>query len=86
MPKEFQWFWQCGYEEAVARHTEREFLAANAVTPVDAFQSKDDPVFTQETITLVTEAREKNYAAYAITGRTILMGNENKPYEPILWT
>lgn len=82
MPKEFQWFWQCGYEEAVAKHAEREFLAANAVTPADAFQSKDDPVFTQETITLVTETKEKNYAAYAITGRTILMGNENQPYEP----
>ena len=82
MPKEFQWFWQFGYEEAIAKHAEREFLAANAVTPKDAFQSKDDPVFTQETITLVTEAREQQYAAYAITGRTILMGNENKPYEP----
>jgi len=82
MPKEFQWFWQFGYEEAVAKHAEREFLAANAVTPQDAFQSKDDPVFAQETITLVNEAREKSYAAYAITGRTILMGNENKPYEP----
>jgi hypothetical protein len=84
MPKEFQWFWQCGYEEAVAKHAEREFLAANAVTPGDAFQSKDDPVFTQETINIVTEAREKSYAAYAITGRTILMGNENQPYEPNL--
>ena len=82
MPKEFQWFWQCGYEEAVAKHAEREFLAANAVTPSDAFQSKDDPVFTQETINLVTEVREQSYAAYAITGRTILMGNENQPYEP----
>ena len=82
MPKEFQWFWQFGYEEAIAKHAEREFLAANAVTPEDAFQSKDDPVFTQETIKLVTEAREQQYAAYAITGRTILMGNENKPYEP----
>jgi hypothetical protein len=82
MPKEFQWFWQFGYEEAIAKHAEREFLAANAVTPQDAFQSKDDPVFTQETITLVTDARETTYAAYAITGRTILMGNENRPYEP----
>ena len=82
MPKEFQWFWQFGYEEAIAKHAEREFLAANAVTPADAFQSKDDPVFSQETIALVTAAREPSYAAYAITGRTILMGNENKPYEP----
>jgi hypothetical protein len=82
MPKEFQWFWQCGYEEAVAKHAEREFLAANAVTPEDAFQSKDDPIFTHETITLVTEAKEKANLAYAITGRTILMGNDNQPYEP----
>ena len=82
MPKEFQWFWQFGYEEAVAKHAEREFLAANAVTPEDAFQSKDDPVFTQETIDLVTKAREQNYVSYAITGKTILMGNENEPYRP----
>ena len=82
MSKEFQWFWQCGYEEAVAKHAEREFLAANAVTPEDAFQSKDDPVFTQETINMVTEAREKSYVSYAVTGRTILMGNENTPYRP----
>lgn len=82
MPQEFQWFWQFGYEEAVAKHAEREFLSQNAVTPTDAFQSKDDPVFTQETITLVTEAAEKSYAAYAITGRTILVGNDNSPYEP----
>jgi hypothetical protein len=84
MPQEFQWFWQFGYEEAVAKHAEREFLSQNAVTPEDAFQSKDDPVFSRETISLVTEAREKSYAAYAITGRTILMGNENKPYQPEL--
>lgn len=82
MPKEFQWYWQFGYEEAVAKHAEREFLSANAVTPTDAFQSKDDPVFSEETIKLATGARETAYAAYAITGRTILMGNENKPYEP----
>ena len=82
MPKEFQWFWQCGYEEAVAKHAEREFLAANAVTPEDAFQSKDDPVFAQETIDLVINAREQSYVSYAITGRTILIGNENHPYQP----
>ena len=82
MPREFQWFWQCGYEEAIAKHAEREFLAANAVTPQDAFQSKNDSVFASETINLVTEAREQNYVAYAVTGRTILMGSENQPYQP----
>ena len=82
MPKDFQWFWQCGYEEAVAKHAEREFLSQNAVTPEDAFQSKDDPVFTQETIELVNSSRKDTYLSYAITGKTILMGNENIPYQP----
>jgi hypothetical protein len=82
MDREFQWYWECGYKEAVASHSEREYLSQTAPTPEDAFQSKDDPVFSQETIDLVTNSREKSYVAYAITGRTILMGNENKPYYP----
>lgn len=82
MDKEFQWYWECGYKEAVASHSEREYLSQTAPTPEDAFQSKDDPVFTQETIDLVTNAREQTYVPYAITGRTILMGNENEPYRP----
>ncbi|MGC9293318.1 MAG: hypothetical protein ACP5EP_11460 [Acidobacteriaceae bacterium] len=82
MPKEFQWFWQYGYEEAIAKHAEREFLSQNAVTPADAFQSKDDPVFTGETIELITKAKEPAYLQYAITGKTILMGNDNVPYQP----
>ena len=81
MPKEFQWFWQCGYEEAVAKHAEREFLAMNAPTPEDAFQSKDDPVFTHETINLITKTREQSYVAYAITGKTILLG-KRASYQP----
>jgi hypothetical protein len=82
MDKEFQWYWECGYKEAVASHSEREYLSQTAPTPEDAFQSKDDPVFTQESIDMVMETREKNYVSYAITGKTILMGNENIPYQP----
>ena len=82
MDKEFQWYWECGYKEAVASHSEREYLSQTAPTPEDAFQSKDDPVFTQETIDVISNSRDKNYVAYAITGRTILIGNENEPYRP----
>jgi hypothetical protein len=82
MDREFQYYWECLFKEAVASHSERQFLSQYAPCPEDAFQSKDDPVFTQETIEVVTAAREKNYMAYAITGKTILMGNENHPYYP----
>jgi hypothetical protein len=82
MDLEFMYYWDCMYKEAVASHSEREFLAQYAPTPEDAFQSKDTPVFSQETITVTTKEREKNYKAYAITGRTILIGNDNKPYQP----
>lgn len=82
MEREFQWYWECLYREAVASHSEREMLSQFASTPEDAFQSKDDPVFSAETIELVTRNRQTEYMAYAITGRTILMGNENQPYYP----
>jgi hypothetical protein len=82
MGREYQWFWECGYREAISSHSEKTFLAQNAVTPEDAFQSKWDPVFADETIEIVTKEREKSYQPYAITGKTILMGTDNKPYEP----
>lgn len=82
MDLEFQWYWECLYKESVASHSERKFLAQYAPTPEDAFQSDNDPVFKMETIDIVTKQRELGYKAYAITGRTVLMGNENEPYEP----
>jgi hypothetical protein len=82
MDREFQYYWECLFKEAVASHSENEFLSQYAPTPEDAFQSKDSPVFQPEVIEVVSENRQKSYMAYAITGRTILMGNENRPYEP----
>lgn len=82
MDREFQWYWECLYKEAVASHSENEFLSQYAATPEDAFQSKDSPVFAPEVIEVVNSNREKSYMAYAVTGRTILMGNEDKPYYP----
>jgi len=82
MSPEYLWYWQCGYNEAVASHSEKTYLAQNAVTDDDAFQSKFDPVFQDETIEITTKSREKNYAAYFITGKTIIVGSEMKPFEP----
>ena len=82
MGREYEWFWECGYLEAVASHSEKTFLSQNAVTDEDAFQSKWDPVFGDETIEIVTKQREREYRAYAITGSTILFGSDNEPYQP----
>ena len=82
MPMDYMWYWWLGYKEAVKSHSEKTFLAMNAVTDQDAFQSKHDPVFSDEVIEVTTKERQSSYRAYAITGKTIIIGNENKPYEP----
>jgi hypothetical protein len=82
MGREYMWYWQCGYQEAVASHSEKTYLSQNAITDDDAFQSKFDPVFNDETIEITTKGRQKNYAAYFITGKTIIVGSEMKPFEP----
>jgi hypothetical protein len=90
MDKEFQWYWTCLYQEAIASHSEREFLSQFAATPDDAFQSENAPVFSREVIEVVTKEAKVPYKAYAITGRTIIIGDENRPYRPpegdIDWT
>lgn len=82
MDREFMWYWECLFQEAVASHSEKEFLAQYAPTPDDAFQSENTPVFTRETIRLVTESGKSTCRAYAVTGKSILIGDQNKPYEP----
>jgi hypothetical protein len=82
MSPEYMWYWECGYKEAVSSHSEKTFLSQNAITDTDAFQSKFDAVFQDEVIDLTTRHREKQYAAYFITGKTIIIGAEMKPWEP----
>jgi len=82
MSRNYMWYWECGWKEAVASHSTKTFLSQLAVTDDDAFQSKWDPVFADETIEVVTKEREQKYKAYAVTGRTILMGSDNHPYIP----
>lgn len=82
MDREYMYFWEAGWREAVASHSEKTFLSQMACTPDEAFQSKFDAVFSDETIHVVTKHREKNYMAYAVTGKTILMGSDNSPYIP----
>ena len=82
MTREYMWWWECSYKESVASHSEKTFLSQLACTDSEAFQSKFDTVFQDETIEIVSKERDKAYAAYFITGKTIIMGNEMKPFEP----
>lgn len=82
MSEEYLWFWDCSYREAVASHTEKVFLSQLPCTDDEAFQSKSDKAFQDETIEVITNERQRIYMAYAITGKTILIGNGNQPYEP----
>lgn len=82
VPVEYQWYWEYGYKEAMASNSVKTYECQNAVTDTDAFQSKFDPVFRDETIQIVTRERDKKCKAYAVTGKTIIIGSDNQPYMP----
>jgi hypothetical protein len=82
MPPEQAWFWETKYREAVQSHTVKVFLSQYPVTDDEALQSKDDLVFSDEVIYEVGNRREKEYEAYAITGKSVLIGQNDEPYEP----
>lgn len=82
MPPEQAWFWETKYREAVQSHTVKVFLSQYPVTDDEALQSKDDLVFSEDVIADVGNRSEKQYEAYAITGKSVLIGQNDEPYEP----
>ena len=84
MTREFMWYWECGYKEAVSTRTEKTFISQLASTPKEAMQGKFDRAFSDDVIHVITEERNRDYQAYAITGKTIMVGSDNEPYEPPL--
>lgn len=82
MSREYLWYWDTNWREAVSSHSEKVWLAQMPCTDEEAFQSKNDLVMNDESIDVITKERERGYTAYAITGKTILIGTDNKPYEP----
>lgn len=82
MPPEQAWFWETKYHEAVQSHTVKVFLSQYPVTDDEALQSKDDLVFSEDVIYDVGSRSEKQYETYAITGKSVLIGQNDEPYEP----
>lgn len=82
MGREYMWYWECNWKEAVASHTEKVWLGQMPCTDAEALQSKNDIVFNDEVIEVITKDKDRAYTPYAITGKTILIGTDNHPYEP----
>jgi hypothetical protein len=82
MPKEQAWMWETKYREALASHTLRTLYTQYPVSDMQALQSKNDLVFSSDTILEINSRREKIYQAYAVTGQSVLIGQDDKPYEP----
>jgi hypothetical protein len=82
MPKEQAWFWETKYREALASHTLKTLYTQFPVTDIQALQSKNDRVFSDDSIAELDSRRTKQYQAYAVTGQSVLIGDNDEPYEP----
>jgi hypothetical protein len=82
MPLDQQWFWETKYNEAMASHTVKVHLSQFPVSDDEALQSKNDLVFSDEVMVEIHDRREKEYQPYAITGPSVLIGQNDEPYEP----
>lgn len=82
MPREQAWFWETKYREAVQSHTVKVFLSQYPVSDDEALQSKNDLVFSDEVIEVISRENDEDYQAYAVTGQSILIGQNDEPYQP----
>lgn len=82
MPRELAWYWETNYREALASHTVKVWLSQMPVSDDEALQSKNDIIFSDNTIAEITTNREKDFQAYAVTGSSVLIGTEDEPHKP----
>jgi hypothetical protein len=71
LPREQQWYWSFNYFEAKQKHCEKIWLQQMAADDREALISKNDTVFDQEIIEVISDEREREYQAYAIVGEGI---------------
>jgi len=82
MPREQAWFWETNYREALASHTVKVWLAQMPVSDDEALQSKNDLVFSDGVIENISGRQQKDYQAYAVTGQSVIVGQNDEPYTP----
>lgn len=88
MPREQAWFWETKYREAAETHTLKTMLSQFPCSDEEAFQSKNDRILSDEVIDRIevvafgAEKTDRPYTAYAVTGKSVLIGQDDEPYEP----
>jgi hypothetical protein len=70
MPREQQWFWEFNYDEACHKHTQKIWMQQMPADDLEALTGKNDMVFDQERIEVLTKEKEK-YEVYGIVGEGI---------------
>lgn len=94
VPRHQQWYWEFEYKGAIATHTQKTWKSQMPADDIEALQGKNDTVFGQETIDVLTEGRKRTYQDYAITGNSVDEGFEpeteaidyDKPRIQLKWT
>jgi hypothetical protein len=76
MPRDQQWFWEFNYDEAIKTHTQKIWLSQMPADDYEALQGKNDPVFDDAVINVLSNERRKEFQDYAITGDSIDDGFE----------
>lgn len=80
MPREQQWFWECGHEEAKAKGTQGSWYQEMAADDVEALQrSGGEPVFGHDTIADIERRRQCEYIYYGLSGQSIESVHEPLP-------
>lgn len=77
MPKEQQWFWECGHEEAKAKGTQGSWYQEMAADDVEALQrSGGEPVFGHQVIAEIDSRRSRQYRVWGLAGQSIEAAHE----------
>lgn len=71
LPRHQMWFWEFNYQEHERKHIAKSWLRQMPCDDYEALQGKNDSVFDQETIEVITQDRNKDYRVYGIIGEGI---------------
>jgi len=79
MPREQQWFWEFGHEEAKRKGTEAKWYQEMCADDEEALQRSSQSVFGNETIIALTESAKPTYQLYGLSGQSIEEDHEPHP-------
>jgi hypothetical protein len=79
MPREQQWFWEFGHEEAKRKGTESKWFQEMCADDEEALQRSTNSVFGNEVISQLTDAAKPDYEIYGLTGQSIEEDHEPFP-------